>query len=294
MIWTNWAGNQSFQASVAAPASEDEVVSAVRSALADGTGVRAAGAGHSFTPVIETRGTVLELSGSERRHAHRHRAAAGHGTAGHDRRSVRRSPLGGRAGACEPGRHRHAGDRGRRGDRHARLRQRAAELLGHAARLPARGRARRGRRDRRHAARAAARRAGLRGHARRDDEPHARGRGGLPAERAHRAPALRRRARPLGRSLRRAPALLVLLAAERGLRAALRAGHSARPRADRHLLREGLRRGRRRAGRRRDAGQARGSQLPHLPGRLRGQLPRARVLRPARARARGRRGADGS
>jgi FAD/FMN-containing dehydrogenase len=63
MIWTNWAGNQSFEASVAAPASEDDVVSAVRSALAAGTGVRPAGAGHSFTPVIETRGTVLEMRG---------------------------------------------------------------------------------------------------------------------------------------------------------------------------------------------------------------------------------------
>jgi FAD/FMN-containing dehydrogenase len=59
--WTNWAGNQSFQARVASPASEDEVAEHVRHALANGTGVRAAGAGHSFTPVIETRGTVLEM-----------------------------------------------------------------------------------------------------------------------------------------------------------------------------------------------------------------------------------------
>jgi FAD/FMN-containing dehydrogenase len=63
MNWTNWAGNQSFEARVVAPVSEDEVISEVRSALAHGSGVRAAGAGHSFTPVIETDGTVLELAG---------------------------------------------------------------------------------------------------------------------------------------------------------------------------------------------------------------------------------------
>jgi FAD/FMN-containing dehydrogenase len=63
MSWTNWAGNQSFDARVAVPASEDDVVAEVRRALADGTGIRPAGAGHSFTPIIETGGTVLELRG---------------------------------------------------------------------------------------------------------------------------------------------------------------------------------------------------------------------------------------
>jgi FAD/FMN-containing dehydrogenase len=57
--WTNWVGNQSFAARVVAPASEDEVVEHVRAAIASGSGVRAAGAGHSFTPLIETTGTVL-------------------------------------------------------------------------------------------------------------------------------------------------------------------------------------------------------------------------------------------
>jgi FAD/FMN-containing dehydrogenase len=61
--WTNWAGNQSCPARVATPASEAEVVDEVRRALANGTGLRAAGAGHSFTPVVVTRGTVLEMSG---------------------------------------------------------------------------------------------------------------------------------------------------------------------------------------------------------------------------------------
>ncbi|HET6173571.1 MAG TPA: D-arabinono-1,4-lactone oxidase [Gaiellales bacterium] len=63
MSWTNWAGNQSCSpARVVAPASEDEVVQEVRRALADGSGLRPAGAGHSFTPVIDTSGTVLELT----------------------------------------------------------------------------------------------------------------------------------------------------------------------------------------------------------------------------------------
>jgi FAD/FMN-containing dehydrogenase len=62
MTWTNWAGNQSFAARVVAPASESEVVDEVRRAIANGSGVRAAGAGHSFTPVIETNGSVLETT----------------------------------------------------------------------------------------------------------------------------------------------------------------------------------------------------------------------------------------
>ena len=61
--WTNWVGNQTFAADVAAPASEAEVVELVRRAIAAGTGIRAAGAGHSFTPIIETTGTVLTTDG---------------------------------------------------------------------------------------------------------------------------------------------------------------------------------------------------------------------------------------
>jgi FAD/FMN-containing dehydrogenase len=60
--WTNWAGNQSFTAAVVAPGGEDEVVEQVRRAVAEGTGVRAAGAGHSVTPLIETSGTVLDIT----------------------------------------------------------------------------------------------------------------------------------------------------------------------------------------------------------------------------------------
>jgi FAD/FMN-containing dehydrogenase len=61
--WTNWVGNQSFTpAFAAAPRDEEEVASLVRRAAERGAGVRVAGAGHSFTPVVETDGLLLDLS----------------------------------------------------------------------------------------------------------------------------------------------------------------------------------------------------------------------------------------
>lgn len=61
--WTNWVGNQSFTpAYVAAPRNEAEVAALVRQAAERGLGVRVAGAGHSFTPVVETSGLLLDLS----------------------------------------------------------------------------------------------------------------------------------------------------------------------------------------------------------------------------------------
>jgi FAD/FMN-containing dehydrogenase len=61
--WTNWVGNQSFTpGSSAAPRDEAEVVALVRQAAERGVGVRVAGAGHSFTPVVETDGLLLDLS----------------------------------------------------------------------------------------------------------------------------------------------------------------------------------------------------------------------------------------
>ena len=61
--WTNWVGNQSFTSAYsAAPRDEDEVVALVRQAAERGVGVRVAGAGHSFTPVVETSGLRLDLS----------------------------------------------------------------------------------------------------------------------------------------------------------------------------------------------------------------------------------------
>jgi len=63
VTWTNWVGNQSFEAeAIERPRSEEEVVALVRRAAANGTHVRVAGAGHSFTPVVQTDGLVLDLS----------------------------------------------------------------------------------------------------------------------------------------------------------------------------------------------------------------------------------------
>jgi FAD/FMN-containing dehydrogenase len=60
--WTNWVGNQSFVPErTAAPATEEEVAELVAAAARRGLTVRAAGAGHSFTPVVETPGLLLDL-----------------------------------------------------------------------------------------------------------------------------------------------------------------------------------------------------------------------------------------
>ena len=82
--WTNWVGNQSFTpARLAAPHSEDEVVALVREAAEQGVGVRVAGAGHSFTPVVQTDGLLLDLralNGVIAADARRRRAVARAGT----------------------------------------------------------------------------------------------------------------------------------------------------------------------------------------------------------------------
>jgi FAD/FMN-containing dehydrogenase len=65
--WTNWVGNQSCTpAEIAAPASEDEVAERVADAARRGLKIRAAGAGHSFTPVVPTDGLLLDLRGLPR------------------------------------------------------------------------------------------------------------------------------------------------------------------------------------------------------------------------------------
>src|ERR1700750_3149324 len=62
-LWTNWVGNQSFTPSVAAaPRDQEEVAALVRDASERGYGVRVAGATHSFTPVVETDGLLLDVS----------------------------------------------------------------------------------------------------------------------------------------------------------------------------------------------------------------------------------------
>jgi FAD/FMN-containing dehydrogenase len=61
--WTNWVGNQSFTpARHATPGSQDEVAALVAEAGAQGMGVRVVGAGHSFTPVVQTDGLLLDLT----------------------------------------------------------------------------------------------------------------------------------------------------------------------------------------------------------------------------------------
>ena len=61
--WQNWVGNQSFSPSAfAAPRDEEEVAALVQQAADRGVGVRVAGAGHSFTPVVQTDGLLLDLS----------------------------------------------------------------------------------------------------------------------------------------------------------------------------------------------------------------------------------------
>lgn len=61
--WENWGGNQTFRAErIAAPKTEDEAISLIRNAVHDKRHVRVAGGGHSFTPIVETSGLLLDLS----------------------------------------------------------------------------------------------------------------------------------------------------------------------------------------------------------------------------------------
>src|ERR1700733_192366 len=63
VAWSNWVGNQSFTPGyAAAPRDEDELAALVREASERGSVVRVAGAGHSFTPIVETDGLRLDLS----------------------------------------------------------------------------------------------------------------------------------------------------------------------------------------------------------------------------------------
>jgi FAD/FMN-containing dehydrogenase len=60
--WTNWVGNQSFTpAAVEAVSSEEDVKRIVSRAAEMGTGISTAGTGHSFTPIVETDGVLLDL-----------------------------------------------------------------------------------------------------------------------------------------------------------------------------------------------------------------------------------------
>ena len=82
--WTNWVGNQSFQySSYAAPKSEKEVVKAVKNALSKKQKIRVMATGHSFTPIVETEGLLLDLkniSGIKAVDPYKQRAFVGSGT----------------------------------------------------------------------------------------------------------------------------------------------------------------------------------------------------------------------
>lgn len=82
--WVNWVGNRSCNPRhFAAVHDEDHVSALVASANARGIGVRVAATGHSFTPVVETDGLLLdlrELSGVLEVDAGRRRATAWAGT----------------------------------------------------------------------------------------------------------------------------------------------------------------------------------------------------------------------
>jgi len=61
--WTNWGGNQSCSpAFTVQPRNEREVLDAVRFAVREGLPVRAVGAGHSFTPIVQTGGVLLDTT----------------------------------------------------------------------------------------------------------------------------------------------------------------------------------------------------------------------------------------
>lgn len=62
-MWENWAKNVAVHPrSMARPGSLDETRRIVRDAAQRGESVRAVGAGHSFAPVCDTAGTLLDLS----------------------------------------------------------------------------------------------------------------------------------------------------------------------------------------------------------------------------------------
>ncbi|MEF2976246.1 D-arabinono-1,4-lactone oxidase [Subtercola sp. YIM 133946] len=61
--WQNWAQNQTFQAETALADSETGIQQIVREIAEAGGGVRVAGSGHSFTPIVEPSTTLLRLTG---------------------------------------------------------------------------------------------------------------------------------------------------------------------------------------------------------------------------------------
>ncbi|MFN8445773.1 MAG: D-arabinono-1,4-lactone oxidase [Caldilineaceae bacterium] len=61
--WTNWVGNQSFSPKAIYEVSEEaEVAALIQRVAAEGISVRTFGTGHSFTPIVETDGLLLDTS----------------------------------------------------------------------------------------------------------------------------------------------------------------------------------------------------------------------------------------
>ena len=60
--WSNWSGNLTFEPSrIAKPESEEEVQDLVEHCLEEGKTLRVVGAGHSWTPVVQTDGLLVSL-----------------------------------------------------------------------------------------------------------------------------------------------------------------------------------------------------------------------------------------
>jgi FAD/FMN-containing dehydrogenase len=82
--WQNWGGNQSFAYAEAVVATdEDDVIGAVRNAAEHRRGLRVMGSGHSFTPIVQTDHTLVDisaLSGVTTADAHTRRATIRAGT----------------------------------------------------------------------------------------------------------------------------------------------------------------------------------------------------------------------
>lgn len=62
--WSNWGGNQTATpAYTVRPRNEQELLRAVRFGIRERLTIRAVGAGHSFTPVVQTGGLLIDTSG---------------------------------------------------------------------------------------------------------------------------------------------------------------------------------------------------------------------------------------
>jgi FAD-linked oxidoreductase len=59
--WRNWAGNQRSSAAVTRPSTQDDLVTVVRQAVADGRRIKPVGHGHSFTAIAWTDDLRVEL-----------------------------------------------------------------------------------------------------------------------------------------------------------------------------------------------------------------------------------------